>query len=368
MAVKYEDILSIEKIKEMYVNIRSNTCHKEKLVRFELAFTSNVIRILLMLKKRQYKHSDYNVFLISEPKYRIIMSEIMPDKIVNHLLSHYVLIPSLDKKLIDMNVATRKNRGTKMGMYYFKKYVNRLKENHDKIYVLKCDISKYFYNIDHEILLDKLSKDIEDKELFKLLENIIRSTDDRDVNSRIDRLIENEIYKIKRMGLSDQNKRISQLKTIPHYYKGKGLPIGNETSQIFAVYYLNGLDHYIKEKLGAKCYIRYMDDFLIIHHDKEYLKDCLEKIKVEVEKLNLKLNDKTQIYDMNKGIIFLGYKFILKKKRLIVLINNQTKKRIKRKLKKMKARKADNYEMVKASYNGYFKQADTGEFLFRLKL
>ena len=368
MAVKYEDILSIEKIKEMYLNIRSNTCHKEKLVRFELAFTTNIVRILMILKNRVYQHADYNVFLIAEPKYRIIMSEIMLDKIINHLVSHYVLLPSLEHKLIDMNVATRKDKGTKMGIFYFKKYVNKLKENHDKIYVLKCDISKYFYNIDHNILLDKLSKDIEDKELFELVENIVRSTDDRDVNGKIDKLIEKEIIRIKAMGLADQKKRIGQLKSLPRYYNGKGLPIGNETSQIFAVYYLNALDHFIKEKLGAKCYIRYMDDFLIIHHDKEYLKKCLKEIKKQVSNLNLKLNNKTQIYDMDKGVIFLGYKFILKNKRLIVLINNQTKKRIKRKLKKLKVRKALNYNQVKASYNGYFKQANTKEFLFKLKL
>lgn len=86
------------------------------------------------------------------------MSETMHDKIINHLVSRYALIPLLDKKFIDMNVATRKDMGTKKVIFYFKKYINRLKENHDDIYVLKCDIKKYFYNIDHKILLDKLKK------------------------------------------------------------------------------------------------------------------------------------------------------------------------------------------------------------------
>lgn len=367
MAVQYNDILSILKIKKMYNNIRSNTCHKEKLVRFELAFTSNVINIFTLLKTRSYKHSHYNVFLIAEPKYRVIMSEIMRDKIVNHLVSHYVLIPSLDKKLIEANVATRKNKGTKMGVYYFKKYVNSLKENHDDIYVLKCDISKYFYNIDHQILLDKLAKDIEDKELYSLVEDIVRSTDKQNVNDQIDRLVEREISRLKGKKVSNSDKLISQLRFLPHYNVGKGLPIGNETSQILAIYYLNDLDHFIKEKLKIKGYVRYMDDFLLFHHDKEYLKYCLKEIEKKIKELKLQLNKKTQIYNMHHGVVFLGYKFVLKNKRLIVLINNQTKKRVERKLRKMKKRGAPNYELVKASYNGYFKTAHTKEFLYKLK-
>ena len=113
--IKYDDILSIDKIIEVYKNIYSNTRHKEKLVRFELAFSSNIIYVLNLLKNRTYCHSDYSVFLINVPKYRIIMSETMKDKIVNHLVSKYILIPVLSPKLIDMNVATRKDMGTKMG-------------------------------------------------------------------------------------------------------------------------------------------------------------------------------------------------------------------------------------------------------------
>ena len=77
-----------------------------------------------------------------------------------------------------------------------------------------------------------------------------------------------------------------------------------------------------------------MDDFILLHRDKEYLKYCKDKIKEKIEELDLKLNKKTQIYDLDKGLNFLGYKFKLKGKKLIILINNQTKKRVKRKLKK----------------------------------
>ncbi len=367
MAVCYEDILSIDKIIEVYKNIRSNTCHKEKLVRFELAFSCNIVKVFDSLKSRKYFHHRYNLFLISKPKYRIIMSEIMYDKIVNHLISKYILIPALIPKLIEMNVATRVDKGTKAGIYYTKKYINSLKQNHDKVYALKCDISKYFYNINHEILLDKLSKDIKDPELLSLISNIVYSTDEQYVNINIDKMIQKEISRLMSIKAPDLDNKIKQLTSLPHYEKGKGLPIGNETSQILAIYYLNDLDHYIKEQLKIKCYVRYMDDFILFHHDKEYLKECLEKIKLELSKVKLTLNKKTQIYDLDKGMNFLGYKFKLNNKRLIILINNQTKKRLKRKLKRLKNQNASNYDNVKASYKGYIMKAHCKGFLYRTK-
>ncbi len=366
--IKYDDILSIDKIMDVYRNIYSNTRHKEKLVRFELAFSCNVVSVLKQLEDRTYSHSNYSVFLINVPKYRIIMSENMKDKIVNHLISKYILIPTLSPKLIDMNVATRKGMGNKMGVYYTKKYINKLKMNYDNFYVLKCDISKYFYNIDHEVLLDKLSKDIEDKEILNILTNIISSTDNENINKSIDNIIAKEIEKLESKDISDLEKKKVELSRLPRYKAGVGLPIGNETSQILAVYYLSGLDHFIKENLRIKCYIRYMDDFILFHHDKEYLKFCLKEIEKYLEGVKLKLNRKTQIYDMRRGFNFLGYKFFLKGKKLIVLINNQTKKRIKRKLRRLKKKNPPRYALVRASYKGYFMRAHSGNFIYRAKI
>ena len=116
----------------MYKIIRANTKNRGKLHKFELFYSSNIISILLVLKYKKYYHSHYNVFLVHEPKYRIIMSEIMSDKIVNHLVSHYILDPGITPHLIPQNVATRKNMGTKEGIRYVKKYINKLKLNHDK--------------------------------------------------------------------------------------------------------------------------------------------------------------------------------------------------------------------------------------------
>lgn len=367
--ISYNTLLSLDNLIEVYENIKKNTRHKGKIVQFELFYSSNIVSILEELADRNYRHKGYEVFLIDDPRYRVIMSETIEDKIVNHLVSQYALMPILERKMIDQNVAVRKDRGTKRGIYYFKKYINHLKENHNDIYILKCDISKYFYNIDHKILLDNLKRDIEDPELYDLVEKIIATTDSKSINQKIDRLVERERKRIHSLHLTDEHIKDYLLDTLPRYDVGRGLPIGNETSQVFAIYYLNDLDHYIKEKLGIKYYIRYMDDFLLIHPDREYLKECKKKIEVKVAELNLSLNDKTQIFSIRRGINFLGYRFILKNKRLIILINQKNKRKIKRRLHKLqKKNNIEKYEEVIVSYNGYFQNAHTREFRHSLNL
>ena len=108
-----------------------------------------------------------------------------------------------------------------------------------------------------------------------------------------------------------------------------------------------------------------MDDFALFHPDKEYLKYCLKKIEDYLTSLNLSLNNKTQIYDIKKGFNFLGYKFFLKGKKLIIMINNQTKKRVKKKLRRLKKSDKNKYTLVRASYKGYFMKANTGNFIYK---
>lgn len=366
--VKYETIVDIDKIRQMYETIRKNTKNRGKLHKFELFYASNIISILESLKYRNYKHSHYNIFLVHEPKYRIIMSEIMSDKVVNHLVSNYVLAPGIFPCLIAQNVATRKGKGTKEGLRYVKMYINKLKLNHDKVYVLKCDIKKYFYSIDHELVLEKCRRFIEDEEVFALVKNIVESTDNEYVNTSIDKVVNKEIERVKSLNILDKDKKIEELKRIPHYAKGKGLPIGNMTSQILAIYFLNDLDHYIKEQLHCKYYVRYMDDFIIFDYDKERLKAVRKEIETKLVEFKLELNNKTNIFDLEHGFGFLGYYFFLKGKRLIIKINSQTKRRIKKKMRKLKKVNAPNYEQVKASYMGYLKFAHSKNLIKNMDL
>lgn len=363
----YDQLLDITLLEKYYYQVRLNTKHRGKILNFEMYYMINLLQILNVLQSRQYRHSPYNVFLIKEPKYRIIMSEIISDKIVNHLISNEILLPILEPKLIETNVATRKDKGVSKGIYYVKKYINRLKMNHDKIYVLKCDIKKYFYNIDHEILLEKLKKYIPDEEVLDVIANIIDTTNDESCRERIKKNITNEKKYLIRKNVHQLDKKFKELDMIPFYEKGKGIPIGNMSSQIFAIFYLNDLDHFIKEKLKVKYYIRYMDDFILLHWDKEFLKKCLVEIEKEVHKVKLELNKKTRIYSLHEGFNFLGYRFLLRGKRLLMLMNGQTKKRIIKKLNRLRKRKSSHYEAVKASYKGYLMNCQSKGFMHRHK-
>ena len=363
--LSYDKVVTIENLMDVYKNVRNNTRHKEKIFVFELFFSCNIISIYNILKSEEYKHGKYNIFIIKEPKYRLIMSECMPDKIINHLISTYFLFPLIDPLLLPMNVATRPLMGSDKGIYYIKKYINKLKYKYDKIYVLKCDIAKYFYSIDQEILLKKLKNLIDDDRIFNLVKEVIISTNYDYVNECINKSIDKEIKRLKSLPINDYQEHVNSLKSIPLYKKGKGLPIGNMTSQILAVYYLNDLDHYIKEKLGIKCYVRYMDDFILFHEDREYLKYCLGEIEKKLAEVKLKLNKKTQILEIHHGFCFLGYRFMLKDKKLLMLLSSDTKKRVIKRVKYVRKNKPEMLDKTLASYNGYLNRAASGSFRFK---
>ncbi len=270
--VSYDTLVDYNKILDSYRVVVKNTEHKNKLFKYNLFLSSNLISIYNSLKGFKYHHSKYNIFLIKDPKYRVIMSENLTDKIVNHMVSEYILKPVLEPRFIDSNVATRVGMGSKHGFNLCKKYINNLKRKGKEVYVLKFDIKKYFYNIDHDILLNKLDKIYEDKRIISLLKDIIYSSNMSYVNKEIDTIINRELMK----DLSVKQK--DELKKVPRYNYHKGLAIGNVTSQILAIFYLNRIDHLIKEKLGCKYYIRYMDGGVIFDYDKERLKYMLKML------------------------------------------------------------------------------------------
>ena len=359
----YDSIVNIPYIENVYYEVRLKTKHRSKIVNFENFYMSNIINIYESLRIRVYEHGNYNVFLVKEPKYRIIMSENIYDKVVNHLISEYILLPLLEPRLIPMNVATRKDKGLKLGLAYTKEYINHLKRKYDNFYILKCDIHKYFYSINHERLIEKLRKIVPDEDVIDVIKSILNSTYQNNTNEQIKRLVDKESEILRKANNPYMKKRFEELSTIPYYEEGKGLPIGNMTSQLFAIYYLNDLDHFIKEQLHIKYYVRYMDDFILMHPDKEYLKYCLQEIEKKVAEEQLKLNQKTTIISMKDGLNFLGYRFVLKKKKLLVLINGQTKRRITHKLNKLAKNPPENYQSVLASYKGYLSNCCCGSFI-----
>ena len=364
----YNEIVNIERIIKMYdKRIRINTKNKVKLSRFEYNYVSNIVYIKNVLNDKSYNPGRYNIFIIKEPKVRLIMSQNIIDKIINHMVSEYFLVRVFDNTLVNENVATRSAKGTHYGIRLLKQYVNELKQ--DNFYALKFDISKYFYNLDHDIIKNILIKKIKDKDALRLLFKIIDSTNYKYVNKRIETLKEQEIKKILNSSRLNKDKLIKDIKKIPVYKTGKGLPIGNMSSQFLAILYLNELDHFIKEDLNIKYYIRYMDDGVILHKDKEYLKYCLNEITKMLDKYKLKLNNKTQIVNCKEGFEFLGFRYILKNGKLILKIRNQTKRRFKRKMKTMYKLAVENkitqkyVKQVENSYLGHLSYGNSQKLI-----
>ena len=325
-------------------SLRKTVKNKDKLIRFEMHKSEYIRYIVDILNSDRKFNHYYNIFLIYEPKPRLIMSLNMVDKIVNHYFTTKYLIPKLDKKLDDRNVATRVGKGTDYALKLVKKYMEYYKRKKLDCYVLKIDISKFFYSINHKKLKSMLQKDLEyDEYLF--CSKIIDSTNYDYINEKIQRIL--NAFDLE----------------LPFYEYGKGLPIGNLSSQCLSVYYLNRLDHYIIHDLHLIHYVRYMDDFLIFSEDKEYLKKCkeiiLDKLKNEYK---LKINDKkTFISNMKYGFTFLGYKFFIKNDKTIMIVKRSSVNSMKKKIK----RNINSYNNGKITFEKYFSSMTNYYFSYR---
>lgn len=205
----------------------------------------------------------------------------------------YILHPRLKSEFIETNYAGQIGKGTHFGMDCLKKHMLDFFKKHGiEGWILKCDITKFFYQIDHNILKDIVDYYFADEYTKWLNHLLIDSTDNL------------------------------------------GLPLGNQAAQVYALLMLDGLDHFIKGELGINLYGRYMDDFYLIHHNKQYLKWCLEFINQFVENLGLSLNGKTQIIPFKNGMLFTGFHhYITKDGRYIRKINRSNKRRIRKKLR-----------------------------------
>lgn len=366
----YSRITKLENIIYIYEHqIRPHTKNKSKIGKFENYLMCNIVDVQNILENQLPYFNRYYVFLIQEPKYRIIMSQTIRDKLINHLVAQHLLLDVYEDSFIDANVATRVGKGTHYGIKLTKDYITKLKNQNKPIYYLKCDISKYFYSIDHQILKEILARKITDKRALELIYKIIDTTDGTYITRQINGIKEREITRINGLNITEveKEKKRRQILNIPDFSKqGVGIPIGNMTSQAFALIYLNEFDHMVKEKLQAKYYVRYMDDFVIFSTDKEYLKHCKQVMQEELEtKYHLKLNPKTKISPMKNGLDFLGFRFILKDKKLILKIRTSTKRRAKHKMKKLtglymenKITKHDMMQVI-ASYQGHIRYGNT---------
>ena len=355
----YKNVCDVDNIIEMTDMVLSKVRNRNRKEEFILHKTEHIANIKDRLERKNIGFAEYNIFLITDPKCRIILSQNIEDKIINHLIAKHILIRTFESKFIDSMCATRLGRGTSYAIKLMKKYINSIKLKHKNFYVLKIDIKKYFYNIDHNVLKEILKKHIKDKDALEILNIIIDSTNEPYINKKID------ILKVNRIKSLRDDLLIQETNELPSYKVGKGCGIGDMTSQTFGLIYLMEICHYIKEDLHIKYFINFMDDFVLLHEDKQYLKKCLIKIREKMmNEYKLELNKKTRIYSIKEGVEFLGFRFILKNNKLILKLRNKTKAKFKNQIKILKQLKdykyinEKKYNMILSSLKGHLQSGN----------
>lgn len=279
----YRQIYDFENLYEAYRQARKCKRYRREVLDFTRNLEQNLIEIQNELIWQTYRVGRYREFFVHDPKKRLIMALPFKDRVVQWAI-YRVLNPLLDKRYINTSYACRVGYGTHKAVAKVQYWLRRLSRQCGQVYVLKMDIAKYFYRIDHDALMGILSRILADRDLLQLLDTIVRS--------------ETHFG----LGIADHGFTGARI-------GGIGMPIGNLTSQMFANLYLNELDQYAKHRLQIKQYVRYMDDVLILHHDKQSLwqyKDAIDRFLKE--QLKLSLNNKTCIRTISQGVEFCGYR------------------------------------------------------------
>jgi retron-type reverse transcriptase len=280
----FERIATFEALHAGYLRARAGKRTRAEVQHFERDLEGNLIELLNELLHGTYRTGAYRSFAIYEPKRREVAALPFRDRIVQHALCA-VIEPIFEDRFIAHNYACRPGRGTHRGADAVQTMLRRVKRDHGQVYALKADISAYFASIDHAVLKGLFRKRIACRRTLALLDQIIDSAD--------------------------------QL----HPTAGVGLPIGNLVSQLAANVYLHELDLHVKHGLRERYYVRYMDDFIILHHDKAHLQRVREHLDGWLHHwLRLRTNSKTQVFPVGlirgRAIDFLGYRIYATHRRL----------------------------------------------------
>lgn len=282
LASTYHDIISPENLLEAWKEFVRGKTKKKDVQEFELHLMDNILALHRDLVTRTYEHGLYHAFRISDPKPRHIHKASVRDRLLHHAL-YRVLYPFFDRTFIADSYSCRVDKGVHKASERFQAFGSRASKNHTKtVWVLKGDVRKCFASVNQTVLMGTLEKRIADPGILWLLERVIMSFDSR-------------------------KERESLPATMQSF--GRGLPLGNLTSQLLINIYLNELDQFMKHQVKATYYIRYADDFVVFSQSKEELKNILVLIDAYLQ-LNLRLElhpDKVFIKTLASGVDFLGW-------------------------------------------------------------
>ena len=267
----YEDIISPENLLAAWREFLKGKRSKPDVREFQYRLADNILALHAELKQGIYKHGGYYAFNISDPKPRNIHKALVRDRLLHRAL-YRKLYPFFDRTFISHSYSCRKYKGTHLAMKAFKRHVAKASLNDTKtLWALKCDIKKFFASVDQDILSKILERRIPDIDILRLIKRVTESFSS----------------------------------TAP----GKGLPLGNLTSQLLVNVYMNEFDQFVKHKLKVKHYIRYADDFVVLSRDRAWLESLLPRIENFLrDELKLTLHpDKVSISTIASGIDFLGW-------------------------------------------------------------
>ena len=293
MQKTFEEICTFETLYRAYLSARKGKRKKVSAAQYEANALMLTERLAYILNTNTYVPSKFEVFYVYEPKRRLVRAPAFVDKVVQHAIVDNALYEAITRSFIPANCASQIGKGMHYGLDLLKGFMTDYwRKNHTTDgWVLKCDVRHFFASIDHEILKAKLRKKVVDDRIFRLMCIYIDASAD-------------------------------------------GLPLGYQTSQLLALLFLDEFDHFVKERLRIKYYVRYMDDFLLIHPDKEYLRYCQKQIETFLGGLRLELNEKTNIFPLRHGVDFLGFHtYITESGQIIRKLRHSSVKRMKGKIK-----------------------------------
>ena len=277
----WDEVVSFENLYRAYRTARLGKTDRIDVQRFDAHLEPALFELQAQLQSGEYTGGGYRQFTLYERKPRLISAAPFADRVVHHAVMR-VLEPLIDPRFIHDSYACREGKGVHRAV---DRYQIWARENE---YALKIDISAYFASIDHALLNAALARHIKDQRVLALLATIIAGSPPDD--SKPPRYFEGDDL------LSVAERR-------------RGLPIGNLTSQFFANLYLNQFDHFVKEQLGVRCYLRYVDDMVLLGNSKAELWQCLAAMRAELEKLRLTLHPrKIHLCHTREGLDVLGYR------------------------------------------------------------
>ncbi len=359
----FRSICGIEPLLRAYTRARQGKKEQPFVCAFDFALEYELGKLKFLLESGRYVPAPYTRFMVYEPKTRQVSAPAFQDRVVQHSLVA-AIGPIFEKRFIMDSYACRQGKGTHFGAKRVKKFLAAARCMYGReceLYVLQCDVQKYFQSISWDTLLSIVGKHIRCKQTFDLVRKIV-TTHDTAMMGLATRQTSGQCSLFQSEESGDVPAVSVELR--------RGLPIGNLTSQLFANIYLDMLDHFVKETLQEKWYARYMDDFLIIHPDKAHLRHVRNEIGTFLNRnLGLELHPKkTIIRNVREGIPFVGYRIFYDH----VMVRGSTLIRMRKKYRKaVKLSKKglvseESLKRTQASIRGHLKHASAKHLTERI--